>query len=48
MPRVGECQRREAGVGVWMGKHPHRSRWKGDGIGVPRGGDMGKGITFEM
>jgi hypothetical protein len=25
-PRVGECQRGEAGVGDLVGKHPHRSR----------------------
>ena len=46
-PSVGECEGGEAGVGVWVGKHPHRSRGREDGIGVPRG-KLGKGITFEM
>jgi hypothetical protein len=29
-------------VGRWVGEHPHRSRVKGDGIGVCRG-DIRKG-----
>ena len=32
-PNVGGCQGREAGVGGWMGEHPHRSRVMGDEIG---------------
>jgi hypothetical protein len=32
---------------AWMwGQHPHRSRRKG--IGLWLGGQLGKGITFEM
>jgi hypothetical protein len=31
------------GGGGSKGEHPHRSRWKKDGIGKPE-----KGITFEM
>jgi hypothetical protein len=34
-------------VGGWVGKHPHRSRARGVGLGVCRG-EPGKGITFEM
>ena len=33
-PSVGEYQGREAGVGGWVGEHPHRSRGRADGIGV--------------
>jgi hypothetical protein len=42
--RVG----RQEWVGV--GKHPYRSRGRGDGMGVSMedGGKPGKGITFEM
>jgi hypothetical protein len=31
-PSVGECQGWEAGIGGWVGEHPHRSRRKADGI----------------
>jgi hypothetical protein len=30
---VGECQGREMGVGVWLSKHPHRSREMKDEVG---------------
>ena len=33
----GECQGRELRVGGWVGEHPHRSRWKRDGIGNSQG-----------
>jgi hypothetical protein len=36
-PSVGECQGREAGVGGWVEEHSHRSRGRGDSIGVSRG-----------
>jgi hypothetical protein len=39
------------GVGGWVGKHPHRSRGKGGGIGCfgrRGGGRLGNGITLEM
>ena len=39
---VGECQDREAGVGVWLGEHTHRSKGR-DGMGVFRGRGTGKG-----
>ena len=32
-PSVGECEGGEAGVGEWVGEHPHRSRGRWDGIG---------------
>jgi hypothetical protein len=31
---VGEYQGREAGMGVWVGEHPHIFRGREDGIGV--------------
>ena len=33
-PSVGECQCGEAGVGEWVGEHPHRSRGAGTGAGA--------------
>jgi hypothetical protein len=39
---IGECQGREAGVGRWVGEHPHRSKRRGDrivGRGRTRKGD---------
>jgi hypothetical protein len=47
-PSIGECKGGEAGVGMWVGEHLHRSR---RGWGWNRGflvGKSGKGITFEM
>ena len=42
---VVECQGGEAGVGRWVGEHPHRSRGKGNGIGVlKRGNQKGDNI----
>jgi hypothetical protein len=35
-------------VGGWVGKHPHRSRGRRDGIKGFLEGKLGKGITFEM
>jgi hypothetical protein len=32
-PSVGECKDREAGIGGWVGIHPHRSRRRENGIG---------------
>jgi hypothetical protein len=32
-PNVGECEGGEAGVGGWVEAHPHKSRWREDGIG---------------
>ena len=34
-PSVGEFEDGEAGVGGWVGEHPHRNRG-GEGIGVIR------------
>jgi hypothetical protein len=49
MPRCREVGGQEAGVGVWVGKHPYRSRGRGNGIESFRGGEkLEKGITFEM
>jgi hypothetical protein len=31
VPSVGEFKGREAGVGGWVGAHPHRSRKRGKG-----------------
>ena len=31
-PTLEECLGAEAGVGRWVGEHPHRSRVRGDGI----------------
>jgi hypothetical protein len=31
-PSVGECQGGKAGVGGWVGEHPHRNRGRGAGI----------------
>jgi hypothetical protein len=45
-PSVEEFECDEAWVDGWVGEHPHRSRRRGNGIGLSRG--MGKGITFEM
>ena len=40
---VGEYEGEKAGVGGWVGKHPHRSKGKeGDSIGVSRE-ETGKG-----
>ena len=39
---VGEYKCGKVGVGGWEGEHPHRSRWRGDGIGSS-GGETGKG-----
>jgi hypothetical protein len=36
-PSVGECQCWKAGVGRWMGEHPHRVRGMGNGIGSSEG-----------
>ena len=48
-PSAGDCQGGEAGVGEWVGEHPHRRRGKWDGIGGFVGGRKhGKGIIFEM
>ena len=44
---VGECEGREAGVDVWVGAHPQRSRERADGI-HRSGAGFGKGISFEM
>ena len=44
---VVECQGGEAGVGRWVGEHPHRSSGKGMGWGFWEE-KTGKGITFEM
>jgi len=35
-PSVREGQGIEAGVGEWVGEHPHRSRGGGTGYGVCR------------
>jgi hypothetical protein len=32
-PIVEKCEGGEASVGGWVRAHPHRSRWKGNGIG---------------
>jgi hypothetical protein len=32
-PSVRECQGGEAGVGVWVKEHPHRSKGRGYAIG---------------
>jgi hypothetical protein len=32
-PSVGECEGSKAGVGGWVGAHPHRSKRRGNGIG---------------
>jgi hypothetical protein len=45
MPQCREFQDREAGVGRWVGKHPHRSRGRGDenrGL-IESGGRIGIG-----
>jgi hypothetical protein len=46
---VGECQVKEAGVGGWVGEHPHRRLGGKMGLGGFRG-EVGleKVITFEM
>jgi hypothetical protein len=31
-PGVRECEGGKAGVGGWLGKHPHRSRGGGDEV----------------
>jgi hypothetical protein len=36
-PSIVECQGRKAGVGGWMGEHPHRGRERGIGWGISRG-----------
>jgi hypothetical protein len=46
-PRIEECQGMKAGVGEWVGEHPHRGRGRGRRWGFPEG-RPGKGITFEM
>jgi hypothetical protein len=49
-PSVREWQGGEAGVGWWVGEHPHRSsgmRDKWVGFFFWKGG-LGKVITFEM
>jgi hypothetical protein len=48
-PSVGKCQGGEAGVGGWVGEHPHGSRGEGvqDG-GFPGRGGMGKAENIEM
>jgi hypothetical protein len=49
---VGECQGGEAGVGGWVGEHPHRSKGRGDEIvSFQRGANQERGyilFTFEM
>jgi hypothetical protein len=47
-PSIGECQAVEVGVCEWVGKHSHRSKGSGEGIGDFSEGKLGKGITFEM
>jgi hypothetical protein len=48
MPSVGECQGREAEVGGCVGKHPHRSRRRGEWNRGCSSGKLENGITFEM
>ena len=43
---VGECQGQGVGVGGQLGEHPHRSRWREDGLEGFRGwsgGDQERG-----
>ena len=47
MPSVGECQHEEAGVGRWLGEHPHRRREDGGYDRVFKERDLGKQI-FEI
>ena len=42
-PNVGECQGGKAGVGKWVGEHPHRSRGSEDQMGGS-GGKTGKAL----
>jgi hypothetical protein len=42
-PRVGECHSRKTEVHGWVGEHPHRCRWTGDGIGVFQREDLERG-----
>jgi hypothetical protein len=47
-PIIGEFDVGEARVGGWMGKYPHRSRGREDGIrNFQWGGDMGRGYHLE-
>jgi hypothetical protein len=46
-PSVVECQGGDAGVGGWVGEHPHRSMGGRMGEGFS-GGKNGKEITLEM
>jgi hypothetical protein len=40
-PSAGECQGRKAGVGSWVGEHPHTGRRDGIGGFLRRGMEMG-------
>jgi hypothetical protein len=46
-PSVGECEGWEAVVDGWVGKHPHRSRGRGDML-VCLGGPGKRLIAYEM
>jgi len=39
-PSVGEFLGVEVGVGAWVGEHPHRSKVKGNGMEICRGGNQ--------
>ena len=47
-PSLGDCEGREVVVCEWVVAHPHRSRRRGDGMGISGRGKSGKEITFEM
>jgi hypothetical protein len=42
-PSVGEFKIEEAGVGRWVGEHPHRSRGRDNGIRCFQGGNQERG-----
>jgi hypothetical protein len=42
-PSVGEHKGGKAGVGVWVGKLPHRNRGRGNRIVALRKGDQERG-----
>jgi hypothetical protein len=43
MPQCRGIEGREVGVGRWVEEHPHRSRGRGNRIGVSRRGKTEKG-----
>jgi hypothetical protein len=47
-PIVEECWGSEAGVGGWVGEHPHRGKGEGARHGEFAEGKPQRGISFEM